>query len=111
MAVVSFEQSAKRQIFVEVRPMKSEGRKFDMVQLRRRGTRESGIFRNWKTDFRAAFHFHDDETGKVFCGTSCVRHGLTCSSEFKNFVCSATTAFQFGLSLVRMKSSVRLKRV
>jgi hypothetical protein len=60
LAVISFEQSLEGQVLIQVRPMKTEWRNLNMIQLWVRASRQTGIFRRWKTNLRAAFHANDD---------------------------------------------------
>ena len=61
LAIIPFEQSTKRQVLIQVRPVQTERRNLDVVQLSGRAAREPEIFRNRKTNLRAAFHADDDE--------------------------------------------------
>src|SRR5882762_4429831 len=54
LAEVAFKQPAKRQVFIEIRPMKSKRRNLDVVQLLRRAARQPWILRDGKTYLPAA---------------------------------------------------------
>lgn len=72
LAVVSFEQPVKRQVLIQIRPMKAERGNLDVIQLLVRTRRETGILRNRKTNLRSTFHADDDPAINMGGGTSCV---------------------------------------
>ena len=73
LAVVAFEQAVERKVLIQIRPMNTEGGNFDMIQLPVRASRQTWIFRNQKTNLRAAGHADDDPAINVSGRTSCIR--------------------------------------
>ena len=76
LAVITFEQAAKGKILVQFRPVQTERRNLNPVQLRRRAVREPGIFGRRETDFRTALHAHDDFSVHVGGGYGGVSQGI-----------------------------------
>jgi hypothetical protein len=72
LAMVAFEQPMKRQILIQVRPVQAERGYLDMIQLLVRARRQTGIFRNQKTNLSATFHADDNPAINMSSGTSYV---------------------------------------
>ncbi len=72
LAVVAFEQTAKRQVLIQIRPMQAKGRNLDMVQLLARASGQTGVFRNRKANLCATFHADDNPAINMSGGTGYV---------------------------------------
>jgi hypothetical protein len=76
LAVVAFEQPVKRQVLIQIGPVKANRGNLDMIQLPVRASRQTGIFRNRKTNLPATFHADDNPAIHMRGGTSHVSQRL-----------------------------------
>src|SRR6185503_12055015 len=85
LSVVPFKQPAKRQVFIEIRPVESKRRNLDVVQLLRRAASQPWIFRGWKTNLPTAYHSDNDEAVHMFCRTRAVSQSIHSTSLLSSF--------------------------
>jgi hypothetical protein len=60
LAIVARQNSAKRQVLVQIWPMESEGGDLEVAELRRGSTGQAGVGANREPDLRAAVHHQQD---------------------------------------------------